>query len=142
MKRFLCCLLFLAAPFYLFAQDSAYNVSMELKITDGTNQQTVSDSHVNHVTTAGKPVTLNINGGNFKAAVIITLYNQGEDSLVLLTQSRVVSTDGEKKVLATAKSIPVELGEKILYFPRGILSKPNKDGYSCILELQVTRQMQ
>lgn len=147
MKKLACLMIAFMMPLVLFAQDEKprsgetplYDISMELKLSDGVNRQSVSDSRVNHVTFAGKPVALNINGGNFKASILLTLYHQESGSLVLLTQSRVVSTGEEKRALATAKSIPVELGEKILFFPLGMLSKLDNGSYNCILELQVSQ---
>ena len=105
MRKLFFVFLFLASPLMIFSQENpapsaetinvesadsqVYNMAIDLKIQDGTTAQVVSDHKAQHQTVTGRPVVLNINGGNFKAAVRFTLYQRAADNLVLLTQSTI-----------------------------------------------------
>ena len=120
-----------------------FNLSIDLKVQDGTSEKLVSDHKVQHLTVSGKPVTLNIKGGNFKAAVRLTLYRMQDDNLLLLTQSSIFFiNEGRRQMLSTAQSIPVKAGEKVLFFPLGVLNDGNKSGYNCMLEMNISKYQQ
>ncbi|MBO7094352.1 MAG: hypothetical protein J6W33_05570, partial [Spirochaetia bacterium] len=108
-----------------------------------TTARVVSDHKAQHKAGSGRPVVLNINGGNFKAAVRFTVYNMNGDNLMLLTQSTIYfMNEGRRQMISTAKSIPIKAGEKILFFPMGVLNDGEKSGYNCMLEMVVSKYQQ
>ena len=159
MRKLFFAFCFFISPLMIFAQEGAapsgeainvdstdsqvFNMNIDLKVQDGTSAQVVSDHKAHHQTVSGRPVTLNINGGNFKAAVRFTVYNMNADNLLLLTQSTIFFIkDGQRRMLSTVKSIPIKAGEKVLFFPMGVLNDGEKSGYNCMLEMEVSRYHQ
>lgn len=117
-----------------------YNMSIDLKIKEGDVEKEVLNGPVHQLAVSGKPVTLKISGNNFKAAVRFTLYQQTEDTLLLLTQSTIFLLDeGKKKMLSAVKSMPIKTGEKVLFFPLGVFPKAETTGYNCMLEMDVSK---
>jgi len=147
MKKLLLFLSLAVTPLFAFAEDvpvspaveygDMYNMAINLKVANGADEKILKN--IKHTTVSGKPVTLNLSGGNFKAAVRLTLYHIDAEHMLLLTQSTIcVMNEGRKQVLSTAKSMPVKMGEKVLYFPLGVLPS-DKAGYSCMLEMDVSQ---
>ena len=156
MRKLFFIFCFFASPLLIFAQESpapegktinvestdnqVFNMAIDLKIQDGVSAQVVSDHKAVHQTVSGRPVTLNIKGGNFRAAVRFTLYQLDADNLMLLTQSSIAFiTEGHRQMRSIAKSIPIKAGEKILFFPMGVLNDGEKSGYNCKLEMLVSK---
>ena len=157
MRKLFFAFCFFVSPLLVFAQESpasetlnvessdsqVFNMSIDLKIRDGITAQVVSDHKAHHQTVTGRPVVLNINGGNFKAAIRFTLYQMNDDNLTLLTQSTIAFiSDGRRQMRSIAKSIPIKAGEKILFFPMGVLNDGEKSGYNCMLEMLVSKYQQ
>ena len=159
MRKLFFIFCFFVSPILISAQDSPapageninvessdsqmFNMAIDLKIQDGTTAQVVSDHKAQHKVVSGRPVTLNINGGIFKAAVRFTLYNRNADNLLLLAQSTIAFIkDGHRQMLSTVKSIPIKAGEKVLFFPMGVLNDGEKSGYNCMLEMEVSKYQQ
>ena len=159
MRKLFFIFCFFVSPILISAQDSPapageninvessdsqmFNMAIDLKIQDGTTAPVVSDHKAQHKVVSGRPVTLNINGGNFKAAVRFTLYNRNADNLLLLAQSTIAFIkDGHRQMLSTVKSIPIKAGEKVLFFPMGVLNDGEKSGYNCMLEMEVSKYQQ
>ena len=159
MRKLFFIFCFFVSPILIFAQESqaqtseainaestdaqVFNMSIDLKIQDGVSAQEVSFHKAQHQTVTGRPVILNIKGDNFRGAVRFTLYNQHADNLMLLAQSTVAYiTEGRRQVLSFAKSIPIKAGEKILFFPMGVLKNGENSGYSCKLEMEVSKYQQ
>ena len=117
-----------------------YNMSIDLKIKEGDIEKEILNGPVQHLAVSGKPVTLKISGSNFKAAVRFTLYQQAEDTLLLLTQSTIfMLKEGKKQMLSAVKSMPIKTGEKVLFFPLGVFPKAETTGYNCMLEMDVSK---
>ena len=156
MRKLFFVFCFFISPLMIFAQEGAvptgeainidstdsqvFNMDIDLKVQDGTSAQVVSDHKAHHQTVSGRPVSLNINGGNFKAAVRFTVYNINADNLLLLTQSTIFFIkDGQRRMLSTVKSIPIKAGEKVLFFPMGVLKDGDKSNFNCVLEMEVSK---
>lgn len=160
MRKLFLAFCFFLTPLLMFAQDGnapsdeiinvessdtqMFNLSINLKINDGVTERFVSDKPVQHLAVSGKPVILKITSGeNLKAAVRFTLYEQAEDTLLLLTQSTIMMIkEGKKQMFSAVKSMPIKTGEKVLFFPMGFMPKSEKSGYNCMLELDVTKYQQ
>lgn len=159
MRKLFLLFSFFVSPLLIFAQEAPalageninvessdsqmFNMDIDLKIQDGTTAEVVSDHKAHHKVLSGRPVVLNINGGNFKAAVRFTLYNKNSDNMVLLAQSTIAFIkDGHRQMMSTVKSIPITAGEKVLFFPLGVLNDGEKSGYNCMLEMEVSKYQQ
>ena len=117
-----------------------FNMSIDLKVKDGDIEKKILDNPVQHLAVSGKPVTLKITGSNFKAAVRLTLYQTAGDTLQLLAQSSIsLIKEGKKQVLSAVRSMPIKAGEKVLFFPLGVLPNAEKTGYNCMLEMDVSK---
>ena len=121
-----------------------FNLSIGLKIKDGVTEQVVSQKPVQHLAMSGKPVILKITSGdNLKAAVRLTLYQKAEDTLLLLTQSTILMVkEGKRQMFSAVKSMPVRIGEKVLFFPLGVLPGADNTGYNCMLEMDISKYQQ
>ncbi len=125
------------------SDNQMYTMSIDLKVKDGLSEKVVTDRQVQHLAVSGKPVTLKITGGNFKAAVRFTLYQKAEDTLLLLTQSTIfMINEGRKQMFSAVKSVPIKTGEKVLFFPLGVLPAADKAGYNCMLEMDINKYHQ
>ena len=121
-----------------------FNLSIGLKIKDGVTEQVVSEKPVKHLAMSGKPVILKITAGdNLKAAVRLTLYQKAEDTLLLLTQSTILMIrEGKRQMFSAVKSMPVKIGEKVLFFPLGVLPGSEHTDYNCMLEMDISKYQQ
>ena len=82
-------------------------------------------------------------GDNLKAAVRLTLYQKTEDTLLLLTQSTILMVrEGRRQMFSAVKSMPVKIGEKVLFFPLGVLPGTENTGYNCMLEMNISKYQQ
>ncbi|MCQ2604127.1 MAG: hypothetical protein MJ215_03675 [Spirochaetia bacterium] len=121
---------------------SLYNMNIGLKVTGTESGDSLVNSYADKTVFSGRPVHLNLKGSNFKAAIQLTLFNTAAGGMVLLAQSTVFCRGDRDRVLSTVKSIPVNMGEKILFFPLGVLSAGEQDKYECLLEINITDHQQ
>ena len=160
MRKLFFIFCFFLSPLLIPAQESApaadevidvessdsqmFNLSVALKIKDGVTEKVVSEKPVQHLATSGKPVILKITAGdNLKAAVRLTLYQKTEDTLLLLTQSTILMVrEGRRQMFSAVKSMPVKIGEKVLFFPLGVLPGTENTGYNCMLEMNISKYQQ
>lgn len=93
-------------------------------------------------TISGRAVKVKLEGGNVFGFAYFTPYLQEDESILLLAQGEVwvssMETD-EIKYYPTMKSLRIDPGEKILFFPLGLSENPIKQNYRIELEIQVTR---
>ncbi|TVQ40169.1 MAG: hypothetical protein EA384_03865 [Spirochaetaceae bacterium] len=123
----------------------ALSVNIVARITEN-GQETVWNMEVSRVTIAGRAVVLRLDGSNVVVVVQFTPYRENADELLLVAQGQtwVGGTAGEEvKYRTSFKSMPVTLGESVVFFPLGArvdgiaLEDDEYAGFNIELEVQV-----
>ncbi|MCL2294119.1 MAG: hypothetical protein FWC36_04555 [Spirochaetes bacterium] len=116
-----------------------YLIKFYLRIFDHENNYLVNSSW-NRVTRSGQPVTVNLRANNLNIMVLFIPYFVDEDSIMLLSQSKVFVKHANYsggKYYSAVSTIPLRMGEKALFFPLGILHDRVENIPNCILEIKV-----
>jgi len=91
------------------------------------------------LTIPGRSIAVKLLGENIRIFVMLTPYWQENGKLLLVAQGEVVlseTAESEVKYLSTVKSIPISLGEKVLFFPLGV-SKRFRKNFNIQLEIEI-----
>lgn len=91
------------------------------------------------LTIPGKSIAVKLFGENIRIFVMLTPYWQENGKLLLVAQGEVLLSEmaeSEVKYLSTVKSIPVSLGEKVLFFPLGV-SQELRKSFNIQLEIEI-----
>ena len=94
------------------------------------------------LTIPGRPVVVQFVGDNININAILTPYLKNDGKIILVAQGQVWSSEpqAEKAVryLSSLKSLPISLGEKILFFPLGIPRDATRsDVFNIALEIEI-----
>ena len=103
------------------------------------DEQPVWNMKSSKVTLPGRSVAVKLIGRNLRIDVVFTPYQNENGGLLLVAQGQVWLSESPEKVMryvSTLKSIPISLGEKILFFPLGF-SGEISNGESFIIELEI-----
>jgi hypothetical protein len=92
-------------------------------------------------TVSGRSVRVKLVGDNIVALADFIPYTDSDDSVVLVARCQVwisSATDEPMKYLSTLESIPVKMGQKVLFFPLGVksLEAVSDRAYDIELEIQ------
>jgi hypothetical protein len=89
------------------------------------------------VTLPGRSVAVRLVGENLRIDAVFTPYEEEDGTLVLVAQGQVwYSEAAETRYLTTFQSVPVGLGEKVLFFPLG-LSEPLSKKTTFTMQIEV-----
>jgi hypothetical protein len=93
-------------------------------------------------TVSGRSVSIKLLGNNIVIVAEFTPYVGEDNSIVLVAQGQVwISSPAEEplKYLSTLKSIPVTMGERVLFFPLGVktLEATSDNTYDIELEIKI-----
>ena len=116
-----------------------YQIKINLKILDDCKKELVNTDW-NLATVSGKPVSIHLKGNNLFIKADMTPYYSDKKSILLMTQAnvRLKPDDSEvSKFYSTVNSLPINLGEKALFFPLGLLDEKMENISSCVLEIEV-----
>ena len=113
-------------------------VSLATRIVESENQ-TVWHMENTKLTLSGQSVNLKMSGENLVIFAQITPYIQTDQTLLLIAKGEVFVSSAEEgtKYYSTLKSLPVSMGEKVLFFPLGMAVDANRNLYYIELEIQV-----
>ncbi len=94
------------------------------------------------LTIPGRPVVVQFIGNNISINAILTPYLKEDGRIILVAQGQVWSSEpqAEKSVryLSSLKSLPISLGEKIIFFPLGIpQDATRRDVFNIALEIEI-----
>ena len=94
------------------------------------------------LTIPGRPVTIGFRGENIVITANLTPYLQDNGKLLLVAQGQVwsseSSTDTAVRYLSSLKSIPITLGEKVVFFPLGIPDDmSSSNSFNIVLEIEI-----
>ena len=91
------------------------------------------------LTIPGRSIVVKLFGENIRIFIVLTPYWQENGKLLLVAQGEVLlseTAESEVKYLSTVKSIPISLGEKVLFFPLGV-SKRFRKSFNIQLEIEI-----
>ncbi len=91
------------------------------------------------LTIPGRSIAVKLFGENIRIFVVLTAYWQENGKLLLVAQGEVLLSEmaeSEIKYLSTVKSIPISLGEKVLFFPLGV-SQELRKSFNIQLEIEI-----
>jgi len=103
----------------------------------GTEQEWNMQS--SKLTIPGRSIAVKLLGENIRIFVVLTPYWQENGKLLLVAQGEVLFSEmaqSEVKYLSTVKSIPISLGEKVLFFPLGVSKRLHKS-FNIQLEIEI-----
>lgn len=110
--------------------DKALSVHIVARITEG-NRETVWNMELTRVTISGRAVTVRMEGSNLVVLAEFTPYRESDDSILLVAQGQTwISHEGEDDVVyhPTFQSLPVRIGEPVVFFPLGADTDEGSDG--------------
>ncbi len=103
------------------------------------DEQPVWNMKSSKVTLPGRSVAVKLVGRNLQIDIVFTPYQNENGGLVLVAQGQVWLSEAPEKTtryVSTFKSIPISLGEKILFFPLGF-SGDISNGEFFTIEIEV-----
>lgn len=93
------------------------------------------------VTIPGKSVAVRLVGKDLRIDVVFTPYQEEDGKLLLVAQGQVwlmEAPERETRYISSFKSIPISLGEKVLFFPLGFSGElTRKESFIIQLEIEV-----
>jgi hypothetical protein len=100
--------------------DQALTVSITARVTEH-GRETVQSYNLTRITISGRAVRLRLEGGNLTIIAEFTPY-EDEDGLLLVAEGQILlrtPEDEEVQYLTSLRSIPLEIGEKVVFYPLG-----------------------
>jgi len=119
-------------------EDNVFSVNVVGRIYD-SGEVSSWNMQVTKYTISGRKVSVRLKGKKIKVIADITPYVD-EEGILLLAQGQVwVTSPGAETVhySSTMKSLPVQFGDKVYFYPLGINSDKNKKMFILELEIQV-----
>jgi hypothetical protein len=93
------------------------------------------------LTIPGRAVNVEVNGSNLRIRAVFTPYLGEDGEIELVAQGQVWLDDGPEaptRYVATYRSVPLSLGEKLLFFPLGV-AEGVADEVTLKLEVEIVR---
>ncbi|MBI9105978.1 MAG: hypothetical protein JEZ04_04485 [Spirochaetales bacterium] len=107
----------------------------------GTENETVWHMESTNLTISGEAVKVKLKGENLVLIANITPYLNPDNTIFLVAKGEIFLSDSddseEVKYYTTLQSLPVEDGEKVIFFPLGMAYDSNSNFYSIEMEIQV-----
>ncbi len=101
--------------------DQAFTVRIVARVTEN-GRETVYRYELTQVTISGRAVRLRLEGGNLTIIAEFTPYEAEDQSILLIAEGQIWLTTPENEIIeyrTSLKSIPLELGETVLFYPLG-----------------------
>ncbi len=114
-------------------------MEINARITDEQGKS-VWNTESRRVTVSGRSVTVSLEGDNIRILAHIIPFINEDNSVLIVAKGEVwVKTEEEKETqyYSTMKSLPVEAGESVLFFPVGVAVDIDKNVYTIEMEIQV-----
>ncbi|MFP4425211.1 MAG: hypothetical protein ACLFPP_02045 [Spirochaetaceae bacterium] len=102
--------------------DKALRLDISARITSLHGEEVVWNMDLTRVTLAGRAVQVRLDGSNVTVVAEFTPYVQDDGSLILVAEGRTwLSGEDDEAVRyrTSFKSLPIRLGEPVLFFPLG-----------------------
>lgn len=123
-----------------YIENKKLSINMTTRIL-GDENETIWHMDSSKITVSGEAVKVKLSGGNLIVIANITPYLNSDNTLFLVAKGEIFMTDSadseEVKYYTTLKSLPVTVGEKVIFFPLGMAYDSNSNFYSMEMEIQV-----
>ena len=123
----------------IYLENNAINIEIITRIVDEQGL-TVWDAEMSRITISGKSVKVKLQGVNILVITDITPYIRNDNTVLLVSQGEIWIGSPESEEMnhySTIKSLPVSMGESIMFFPLGVIKAIDKKIYNIELEIQV-----
>ncbi len=126
-----------------YLKNNALNIDIITRIVD---EQGISiwEAEMSRITISGKSVKVKLQGVNILVITDITPYIRNDSTILLVSQGEIWigSADSEEmNHYSTIKSLPVTMGESVLFFPLGVIQSMDRKIYNIELEIQVNQDI-
>ena len=121
-------------------RDDQLEIKVGLSLTQ-TEPFTNWNTQQSELTIPGRAVNVEVNGSNLRIRAVFTPYLGEDGELELVAQGQVWLDDGPEaptRYVATYRSVPLSLGEKLLFFPLGV-AEGVADEVTLKLEVEIVR---
>lgn len=121
-------------------RDDQLEIKVGLSLTQ-TEPFTNWNTQQTELTIPGRAVNVEVNGSNLRIRAVFTPYLGEDGELELVAQGQVWLDDGPEaptRYVATYRSVPLSLGEKLLFFPLGV-AEGVADEVTLKLEVEIVR---
>ena len=121
-------------------RDDQLEIKVGLSLTQ-TEPFTNWNTQQSELTIPGRAVNVEVNGSNLRIRAVFTPYLGEDGELELVVQGQVWLDDGPEaptRYVATYRSVPLSLGEKLLFFPLGV-AEGVADEVTLKLEVEIVR---
>ena len=105
--------------------DNALEIRIGMHV-DGSDRRVVWDSQQVEVTIPGRAVQVHLSGDNLRVEALFTPYVNADGDITLVAQGQVWHSDAadeEVRYAATYRSVPIGIGEKLMFFPLGVAER-------------------
>ena len=102
--------------------DNALEIRIGLRLSED-GQQVTWNSQQTEVTIPGRAVDVHLTGDNLRVEAVFTPYVDVRGAITLVAQAQVWLSDASDKAVryaTTYRSVPIGIGEKLLFFPLGV----------------------
>jgi hypothetical protein len=126
---------------FFSALEQVLNLTIAARVSEA-GENAVWNVESTECTVSGRSVSIKLLGSNIVIVAEFTPYVGENNSIVLVAQGQVwISSAAESplKYLSTLKSIPVNMGERVLFFPLGVktLEATTDNTYDIELEIKI-----
>lgn len=122
------------------ALDDRLEIKIGLSLTQ-PDRLTTWNTQQSELTISGRSVNVDVTGSNLRIHAVFTPYLDDAGALELVAQGQVWLDDGPEapaRYVATYRSVPLSLGEKLLFFPLGVAADV-ADEVTLKLEVEIVR---
>lgn len=123
-----------------YIEGKKLSVNLNTRIL-GSENETVWHMESSKITISGEAVKVKLKGENLVLIADITPYLNPDNTIFLVAKGEIFLSDSadseEVKYYTTLQSLPVEDGEKVVFFPLGMAYDSNSNFYSMEMEIQV-----
>jgi hypothetical protein len=121
--------------------EQVLDINIAARVSE-TGEDAVWKVESSELTVPGKSVSVKLVGKNIVVLAQFTPYVSENNGVILVAQGQVwISSpmDDQIKYLTTLKNIPVNLGEKVIFFPLGVknIQEKEKNVYNIELEIKI-----
>lgn len=120
-------------------QENAFKINISARVIED-NAVSVWNMEVSRLTIAGKTVNVKLTDENIIVIAHITPYVEDSETITLIAQGQVYLTNPESRkvqYMSTVKSLPVSLGERVIFYPLGYSEEKRNNQFVIELEIQV-----
>ena len=107
--------------------EGALTVHINARIVDQNRNETVWTMDLKRITVSGKAVEVRLEGSNIVVEAEFTPYRESDDNFILIAEGRTWVTSGtseETQYRTSFTSLPIHLGEPVLFLPLGSSNMP------------------